>query len=68
MRHNFHHQQSKCCDLQVISFLLMLFIYSGHVNAALPEEEFFADIPEVLTATRLKQPVNEAPASMTIID
>lgn len=34
----------------------------------LSEEEFYGDIPVVLTATRLAQPVNEAPASMTIID
>jgi iron complex outermembrane receptor protein len=35
---------------------------------SLSEEEFYGDIPVVLTATRLAQPINEAPASMTIID
>lgn len=38
------------------------------VIATLTEEDFFAEIPIVLTATRLAQPINEAPASMTIID
>jgi iron complex outermembrane receptor protein len=36
--------------------------------ATLSEADFFGDIPVVLTATRLAQPVNEAPAAMTIID
>jgi len=36
--------------------------------AALSEQDFLADIPVVLTATRLAQPINEAPAAMTIID
>ncbi|WP_455217345.1 hypothetical protein, partial [Kaarinaea lacus] len=48
--------------------IALLLITTGPGYAALPEEEFFAEVPEVLTATRLKQPVNEAPASMTIID
>ncbi|MCK4585782.1 MAG: TonB-dependent receptor, partial [Gammaproteobacteria bacterium] len=57
-------------------FLLIIFLslissfpYSAFAeNGALSEEEFFADIPVVLTATRLKQPISKAPASMTIID
>ncbi|WP_245795300.1 TonB-dependent receptor plug domain-containing protein [Thioalkalivibrio denitrificans] len=34
----------------------------------LTEHDFFADMPVVLTATRLRQPVSEAPAAVTIID
>ncbi len=34
----------------------------------LSEEAYFADIPVVLTATRLAQPANEAPAAITVID
>jgi iron complex outermembrane receptor protein len=34
----------------------------------LSEEDFFADIPMVLTATRLEQPLIEAPAAITVID
>lgn len=42
---------------------------NGVVTATLSEEDFFfAEMPVVLTATRLAQPINEAPASMTIID
>ena len=37
-------------------------------TSSFSEEEFFSDIPIVLTATRLSQPVSDAPASMTIID
>lgn len=36
--------------------------------AALSEEDFLADIPMVLTATRLAQPITEAPAAISIID
>lgn len=34
----------------------------------LTEEDFFADIPKVITASRLVQPINEAPAALTVID
>lgn len=37
-------------------------------NSALSEEDFLGDIPIVLTATRLAQPITEAPAAITIID
>lgn len=37
-------------------------------NTAVSEEDFLADIPVVLTATRLAQPITEAPAAITIID
>lgn len=52
----------------ILSFLTFLLLFYGQSQAALPEEEFFGEIPEVLTATRLRQPVSEAPVSMTIID
>ena len=37
-------------------------------NTVVSEEDFLADIPVVLTATRLAQPITEAPAAITIID
>lgn len=37
-------------------------------EAQLTESDFFADLPVVLTATRLKQPKNNAPIATTIID
>ncbi len=36
--------------------------------ASLSEEDFLEDIPVVLTATRLAQPITEAPAAITLID
>jgi len=36
--------------------------------AALSEHDFFTDLPVVLTATRLQQPVADAPAAVTVID
>ncbi|MEE8379490.1 MAG: TonB-dependent receptor, partial [Gammaproteobacteria bacterium] len=57
---------------RIISVLSLFFIalpvYSGSETAPLAEEEYFADIPIVLTATRLAQPATEAPAAITIID
>lgn len=52
---------------------LLLGVLVANANAdeqvsMLSEEDFLADIPVVLTATRLAQPINEAPAAMTIID
>lgn len=32
------------------------------------EEDYFANLPVVLTASRLEQPLNEAPGSLTVID
>lgn len=60
--------QLKILNSVVLSLMTILFFLPKHSSAAVPEEEFFADIPEVLTATRLRQPVSDAPASMTIID
>jgi iron complex outermembrane receptor protein len=37
-------------------------------RAALTESDFFDDLPVVLSASRLSQPVNEAPAAVTVID
>jgi iron complex outermembrane receptor protein len=41
---------------------------SEPITTTLSEEDFLADIPVVLTATRLAQPITEAPAAITIID
>lgn len=59
----------------LVSLALSTCFFSGYAEAAptqtvaaLSEADFFADVPIVLTATRLSQPINEAPAAMTIID
>lgn len=40
-----------------------------NTSASLPSEDFyFQEIPVVLTASRLSQPISEAPSSMTVID
>jgi len=47
---------------------------SGAVHAAdelqlaLAEQDFFAELPVILTATRLPQPVADVPAAVTVID
>lgn len=58
----------------IFSFLIAIHcftpVYAAEPQAIaqLSEEDFLADIPVVLTATRLAQPVTEAPAAITIID
>ena len=37
-------------------------------RAAITETDFLEDLPVVLSASRLSQPVNEAPAAVTVID
>ncbi len=38
------------------------------VNFDETEEVFFSEIPNVISATRIRQPLTEAPASVTLID
>lgn len=40
----------------------------GPAQAAVTETDFFDDLQVVLTPSRLSQPVNEAPAAVTVID
>ena len=41
----------------------------AHAGARAPtEEDYFANVPVVLTASRLDQPLNEAPGAITVID
>lgn len=37
-------------------------------QATVTESDFFDDLPVVLSASRLSQPINEAPAAVTVID
>jgi len=51
--------------------LLLLNAASTHAladDSELSEDYFFAELPVVLSATRLSQPLSEIPAAMTIID
>jgi iron complex outermembrane receptor protein len=41
---------------------------AGLARAAVTETDFLDDLPVVLSASRLSQPVNEAPAAVTVID
>ncbi len=41
---------------------------TGPAHAAFTEAEFLDDLPVVLSVSRLSQPVNEAPAAVTVID
>jgi iron complex outermembrane receptor protein len=49
-------------------FFIALPVFSAPETAPLTEEQYFSDIPIVLTATRLAQPATEAPAAITVID
>ena len=40
----------------------------GQVWAGVTETDFLGDLPVVLSVSRLSQPVNEAPAAVTVID
>lgn len=40
----------------------------GPAQAAVTESDFFDEMPVVLSVSRLSQPVNEAPAAVTVID
>ena len=53
--------------LQVV-LCLLLAASALPARAALTESDFFDDLPIVLSASRLSQPVNEAPAAVTVID
>mgnify|MGYP000477434268 CR=1 FL=1 len=63
------------CFWQTIFVIIGLGLTISRASAAagdslplLSESDFFADIPVVLSATRLQQPVNEAPVATSIID
>ena len=49
-------------------FLGGLLACSQQARAAITETDFLEDLPVVLSASRLSQPVNEAPAAVTVID
>jgi iron complex outermembrane receptor protein len=60
--------------VKVCGALLGLAALSGHAQAAealelaLAEQDFFAELPVILTASRLPQAVADAPAAVTVID
>jgi iron complex outermembrane receptor protein len=45
-----------------------LFASPGRALAAVSENDFLDDLPVVLSASRLSQPVSDAPAAVTVID
>jgi iron complex outermembrane receptor protein len=45
-----------------------IFMLHAPAQAAVTEADFFDELPVVLTASRLSQPVNETPAAVTVID
>lgn len=48
--------------------LFSLCCFDGAQAAAGDEDQFLAELPIVLTPSRLRQPLNEAPAAVTVID
>lgn len=59
---------------RLICHVVLGLIYTGWSCAeeaakpALTEQDFFGEVPMVLTVSRLAQPVSEAPAAVTVID
>jgi iron complex outermembrane receptor protein len=51
-----------------MAFLVVGALASGKVLAEVSEADFFDEMPVVLSASRLSQPLNEAPAAVTVID
>lgn len=51
-----------------LASIMLLSSYASADSLALNEEALFADLPIVLTATRLKQPKTKLPTSVTVID
>ncbi len=41
---------------------------SGAATAAVSEQDFFTEMPEVLSVSRLAQPLDEAPGAVTVLD
>ena len=61
---------SRLCAVLVAAWLLPASTVLGAEDGRplLSEEEFTAELPVVLTASRLAQPIDEAPAAVTVID
>lgn len=51
-----------------MSFLSLLSVAGLSRAADISEQDYFSELPEVLTVTRLAQPLNETPGAVTIID
>lgn len=69
----FLHHRSRCTYRHLFAALLSLPYLSAHAavvgeSAERGESIFLDDIPVVLSASRLSQPINEAPAAVTVID
>lgn len=56
--------------MKTIQLPLLLSLLSASLACAadLSEQDYFAELPEVLTVTRLAQPLSETPGAVTIID
>lgn len=67
-----YQQTPLCLSIARQAGLCMLWAATLPAVAAEPgllsEQEFYAELPVVLTASRLSQPLDEAPAAVTVID
>ena len=69
MKRPTHGFSSRLFLLNISLLFISSFSHSVLAESNTPsEEEFFGEIPIVLTATRLAQPATEAPAAISIID
>ncbi len=56
------------CQLLFIPMMAVFYSGSNWADQSTIEEDFFAELPVVLSASRLSQPLSEAPNAMTVID
>jgi len=64
-----NHHQNKLLKLLLLAGMITIPMLSqAKPDSAASEADFFSDIPIILTATRLLQPINETPVATTIID
>ena len=61
-------QQTIRCGVGMALLLGGILAAHGAAQAAVTESDFFDEMPVVLSVSRLSQPVNEAPAAVTVID
>ena len=56
-------------SIAIFSSLVMMFVLACRAEEnSSPEDIYFQDVPVVLTASRLSQPLSETPSAVTVID
>ncbi len=59
------HIAARCSRVMTLGGMLLLATSASHAE---PENSYLSDLPVVLSASRMPQPLNEAPGAITVID